>query len=77
MIKSNKYIRKLSISYVVVRSIGSKREGQRQGIFADSVIPFGPMILVIFRPEMHRTKAWVGIFTKKSRKQVIEISGVL
>ena len=77
MIESNKYISKLSISHVVVRYIESKREVKMQGIFADSVIPFGPMILVTFRPERHRTMAWVGIFTKKSRKQVIEICGVL
>ena len=78
MIKSNKYVRKLSISHVEIRSVASKREVKTQATLADSFIPFQPIILgTVVRPEMDRIMSWVGIFTMKFRKQDIEMFGVL
>ena len=77
IIHSNKYIGKLSISHIIIRVVESKREDKTQDTFADRWIPFGPIILVILRPERDRTMCWVGIFELKFRKQGIEIFVVL
>ena len=76
MINSNEYIRKLSISHVELRSLRFV-EHKTQKTFAESFIPFVPIILVSVPPEKVRRMSWVGIFTLKFRKQVIELFGVL